>query len=188
MFAGFHSENLDYINLLISKTPKQKKEVEKKPKISRDQKDKKEISKKPASQVESPFSSRKPVEVIAPVPKPVEMEKPTSAMRPDSDDGTLLKVISCQKQASETSKNDQSENQFYEGFDTQISPELTPTLRKQDDVAAARRVYKDDAANRRSMSLEDIRFDRKEFGGNHNRSTSHYPESIFFSLKNILHV
>lgn len=178
---------MDYINLLISKTPKNKKEVQKKPKISRDQKEKKEnkeISKNPASQAESPFTSRKPVEVIAPVPKPVEMEKPPSAMLPDNDDGMLLKLMSCQKQASECSKNDQSENQFYEGIDTQISPDLTPTLRKQEDIA--RRVYKDDAANRRSMSLEDIRFDRKDLLANHNRSTAHYPNSTIFSyLKKI---
>ena len=100
-------------------------------------------------------------------------------MRPDDDDGFQLVEIDNREIDDEKSFG-RKDGEFYEGNDTHRNLNNTPT---EEEARRFEKFFRDDGVVRRSMSLEDLRFEKKMFNKNQNKSTIHHPEGLYHFIK-----
>ena len=179
--GSFQSENLDYINLLLKNKASSNKEknqggLRKKGHIRT--KSTFVESRQSQLQVESPELSEKAK--IEPVYKKMEENDKPASMRPDNDDGFMAREQDKRKGEMSVDR-EQDEEEFYDGNDTHRNLNNTPT---KNEGKLFDRFFKDDGVVRRSMSMEDLRIDKKALKKNPNKSTLHNPagKTLIFSF------
>ena len=179
---AFNAGNLDYVNLLIMNQTSVSNTKEKNINGPR-----RKINSRTKSSVDPPMpvqsKSASPIRMvnknqgtIPPVHSFEENGKPAS-MRPDDDDEP--QVLHLEEDETPMLRTNDKSGVIYEEDETSRhsrNSKNNNTPRKEESYG---RFFREDGVVRRSMSLEDLRFEKKSFvkeNRDHNKSTIHHPE------------
>jgi len=180
--VAFNAGNLDYVNLLIMNQTSVSNTKEKNINGPR-----RKINSRTKSSVDPPMpvqsKSASPIRMvnknqgtIPPVHSFEENGKPAS-MRPDDDDEP--QVLHLEEDETPMLRTNDKSGVIYEEDETSRhsrNSKNNNTPRKEESYG---RFFREDGVVRRSMSLEDLRFEKKSFvkeNRDHNKSTIHHPE------------
>jgi len=186
--VAFNAGNLDYVNLLIMNQTSVSSTKGK----STNGPTRRKANSRTKSSIDPPLpaqsKSASPMRMvnnnkgtIPPVHSFEEHDKPAS-MRPDDDDEPVMQIDSREiEDETPVLKGDKS-GVIYEEDETSRHSKNNGTPKNEDGRSSIYgRFFREDGVVRRSMSLEDLRFEKKTFGNkekDHNKSTIHHPEDI----------